>query len=392
MDRVRDRFRLTDADRLLLALTILVKVGVLATGAVAYAWLSGRLDLAGTFEVWNRWDAPHYLDLVVFGYRAVDAGDLVGPNGYRSVYPGDLPLYIVFYPLFPWAATAVNAVLDNPLASALTVSTLASLFVAPLMHRLVRHDHHPGVALRAAWFVLIFPTAYFLHIGYTESLFMALVLGAMLAGRGRRWWLAGLLGGLAALTRVNGLVLLLALGVEAATQWYEQPAGERRLRPEWAALGLVAAGFAAYLALNLVVYGDAFEFLRVQRTHWFKEAAPPWDAISGAFGWLSSDDPDTVLMHGLMELLFTAIGLAGVIASAFLLRPSLFAWMAGNWLLFTSTSFLLSIPRYTLTLFPLMILMAVLARRTWALVALSALSLAGFVYFAARFALGDWAF
>jgi hypothetical protein len=96
-----------------------------------------------------------------------------------------------------------------------------------------------------------------------------------------------------------------------------------------------------------------------------------------------------------MELLFTAIGLVGVIASAFLLRPALFAWMAGNWLLFTSTSFLLSIPRYALTLFPLMILMALLTRRTWALVALvalSALSLAGFVYFAARFALGDWAF
>ena len=386
------RLRLTDADRLLLALTVLVKVAVLAIGAAAYVWLRGRPDLAGSFEVWNRWDAPHYLDLVVFGYRAVDAGDLVGPDGYRSVFPGDLPLYIVFYPLFPWAATVVNAVVGSPLASAFVVAALASLLVAPLLYRLVRHDHEPDVALRAAWFVLIFPTAYFLHIGYTESLFMALVLGATLAGRGRRWWLAGLLGGLAALTRINGLVLLLALGVEAATQWYEQPAETRRLRPEWVAIGLVAAGFGAYLVLNQVVYGDAFEFLHVQRTHWFKEAAPPWDAISGAFGWLSSNDPDTVLMHGVMELLFTAIGLAGVVASAFLLRPSLFAWMAGNWLLFTSTSFLLSIPRYTLTLFPLMILMALLTRRTWALVALSAVSLAGFVYFAARFALGDWAF
>jgi hypothetical protein len=39
-----------------------------------------------------------------------------------------------------------------------------------------------------------------------------------------------------------------------------------------------------------------------------------------------------------------------------------------------------------------MILMAMLTRRTWAVVALSAVSLAGFVYFATRFALGDWGF
>ena len=74
--------------------------------------------------------------------------------------------------------------------------------------------------MRAAWFLLIFPTAYFLHIGYTEALFMALVLGSFLAARTERWWLAGLLGGLAALTRVNGLVLMPALPAEALTQWF----------------------------------------------------------------------------------------------------------------------------------------------------------------------------
>ena len=100
---------------------------------------------------------------------------------------------------------------------------IASLFVGPLMYRLVRHDETPDVALRSAWFLLIFPTAYFLHIGYTEALFMALVLGSFLAARTERWWLAGVIGGLAALTRINGLVLLLALPVEAATQWYTTP-------------------------------------------------------------------------------------------------------------------------------------------------------------------------
>jgi hypothetical protein len=379
-------------DRLLVGVTLALKLGVLVIGSLAYAWLSGGFDARGALEVWNRWDAPHYLDLVVFGYRATDAGDLFGPNGYRSVYPGDLPLYIVFYPLFPWLATAVNAVVGDPLLSALLVSTAASLVVAPLMYRLVRHDEPPGVALRAAWFLLVFPTAYFLHIGYTESLFLALVLGSFLAARAERWWVAGLLGGLAALTRINGLVLLLALPAEAFTQWLGAPRPERRVRPEWLAIGLVAVGFAAYLALNQVVYGDPFEFLRVQRDHWFKEAAPPWEAISTAFGWFRAEELESVILYAILELGFAALGLAAVVAAAFRLRPAYFAWMAGNWLLFTSTSFLLSVPRYTLTLFPFMILMALVARRTWVLALLSLVSLAGFVVFAARFALGAWAF
>jgi hypothetical protein len=60
--------------------------------------------------------------------------------------------------------------------------------------------------------------------------------------------------------------------------------------------------------------------------------------------------------------------------------------------LFLSTSFLLSTPRYVLTLFPLFVALALVSRRTWVLVALSAISLAGFVYFAGRFATGSWAF
>ncbi len=385
---------LEPTDRRLIGLTWAVKLAILAVGAVAYVTYSSAsfhepMDL---LRIWNRWDAPHYLDLVVFGYRAVDARDLFGPNGYRSVYPGDLPLYIVFYPLFPWLATLVNFLLNDPLASAFVVSTLASIFVAPLLYRLVRHDEEPAVALRAAWFLLIFPTAYVLHIGYTEALFMALVLGSFLAARTERWWLAGLLGGLAALTRVNGLVLIPALAAEALTQWLRRPPEERRLRVEWLAIGLVAVGFGGYLALNQAVYGTPFEFLTVQRVHWFKSLSWPWDGISGVFGWLRSPKFETVVMLGWMELLFIAIGLVATVHAALRFRLSWFAWMAGNWLLFVSTSFVVSVPRYALTLFPLYVSLALLSRRRLALVLISAVSIGGLIVFAGRFANGVWAF
>ena len=377
-------------DTLLVGLTLLLKAAVLIGGAAVYAWF--QTPAHGPLEVWNRWDGPHYLDLVVFGYRAVDDGTLVGPNGYRSVYPGDLPLYIVFYPLFPWLVTAVNWVVGNPLVSAFVVSGVASLFVAPLLYRLVRHDEPPDVAQRAAWFLLVFPTAYFLHIGYTEALFMALALGSFLAARTDRWWLAGLLGGLAALTRVNGLVLIPALAAEALTQWFEQPPGERRIRARWLGIGLVAAGFGGYLLLNQAVYGNPLEFASVQSSHWYKSLAPPWEAFSVAWRFLTQGTGEDPFLYGYLELLFAGIGLAVTIYAAYRFRPSWFAWMAGNWILFVSTSFLLSTPRYTLTLFPLFVAMAHLARNRWVLVAVSLVCLVGFVYFAARFATGGWAF
>jgi hypothetical protein len=197
---------------------------------------------------------------------------------------------------------------------------------------------------------------------------------------------------LAALTRINGLVLLLALPVEAATQWYMTPPEARRFRWDWLAIGLVAVGFGVYLALNWALYGTPFQFLIVQHDHWYKSLASPLDAINGALGWFGSDDPDSRLMYGFMELLFVGIGAVGTLVAAFRFRPSWFAWMLGNLVLFVSTSFLLSTPRYVLTLFPLFVALALPTRRVWALVGVSAVSLAGFVYFASRFATGAWAF
>jgi hypothetical protein len=390
-DRRMRRISLSNDEALLVWLTLGLKFLLLLGGLIAFLWLD--TGATGPLRVWNRWDTGHYTDLVVYGYRAQDVDALIGPHGYRVPRPGEMPLKIVFFPLFPWLATAVYAVIGNPLLSVFAVSAVSSLFVAPLMYRLVRADEARSVALKSAWLLLIFPTAYFLHIGYTESLFLALTLGSMLAARRSHWWIAGMLGGLAALTRVNGLVLLLALSVEAATQWMSQPRGQRQLRAEWAAIGLVAVGFGGYLALNQAVFGDPFKFVEIQRIHWFKELAPPWEGISAAFSYLPYPHlVEAQIFYSASELAFVALGLAATVFAAFRLRPSWFAWAAGNWLLFTSTSFLLSVPRYTLTLFPLMVAMALLARGRAAFIAISAISLAGFVYFAARFASGMWAF
>jgi len=381
------RVRLGRQDIELVGLTLTLKVVILLGGVVAYFLVSGSVP--DPFEPWHRWDAPHYTDIAVFGYRADDPGTLTAP-GYRQAYPGDLDLYIVFFPLYPWLVAAVNAMLGAPLASAFVVSSVASLFVAPMLYRLVAVDLGERIGRRSALLLLVFPTAYFLHIGYTESLFLALAFGSLWMARTDRWVGAGLLGGLAALTRVNGLVLIPALAAEAYLQWRTH----RRLDVRWAfALSLVAAGFCIYLVLNQVVYGDPFAFSEIQREHWFKDLSPPWEGVAGLGRWIFDSDADTAFMLGWMELLFVFVGLVAVVAAAVRLRASWAMWMAGNWLLIVSTGFILSAPRYSLALFALPVFGALLLDR-WrpvglVLVSLSAVAMA---YFACRFAIGLWAF
>jgi Gpi18-like mannosyltransferase len=379
--------RLTSrTDALLLSWTLFLKIGVLVLGVVALWVTSGHAP--DFLEPWHRWDAPHYTDIAVFGYMAHDPGNLVAP-GYEQVFPGDLDLYIVFFPLFPWLVAAVNVLIEAPVLSAFVVATAASLFVAPLLYRLVAADLGERIGRSAALFMLVFPTAYFLHIGYTESLFLALAFGSLWLARTQRWWGAGVLAAFAALARVNGLVLIPALMVEAYLQWRS----DGRIRAGWLSIGGVAIGFAIYLALNWSVYGDPFAFSEIQHAHWFKQLSPPWDGIAGFVRWIRDDDLDTALMLGWAELAFTAIGLVATVATAIWLRPTWAIWMAGNWLLIVSTGFVMSVPRYSLVLFGIVVWMALIAQR-WRTAGwvLAACSVAAMAVFAWRFAAGQWAF
>jgi Gpi18-like mannosyltransferase len=56
--------------------------------------------------------------------------------------------------------------------------------------------------------------SFYLSAIYPESLFLTLSIGAIYYARLQRWCLAGLLGGLASLTRPEGVLLTLAIGWE----------------------------------------------------------------------------------------------------------------------------------------------------------------------------------
>jgi len=320
------------------------------------------------FELWDQWDFGYYQKIAEFGYEARDGS-------------------LAFYPLFPCLLRLVAYISGSYLAAGLIISGIASVAAAVLLRRLVQLDYDSAVALRSVWFFLIFPTAYFLHVGYSESLFLALALASVLAARVDRWGLAGLLGAFCWLTRAAGAVLVPTLAVEAAQKY----STNHRWNPRWLWIALVSTGFAVYLLLNWRVTGDALAFLRTRKESFEQSFALPsagiWKTIKAHY-----PTPNEAEMVGAQELAFLVLGLICAIISWIKLRPMYAVWMTGNWILFASVNYFRSIPRYTLTMFPIFILFGLLSQnRFWAGV-LTVWSLLFFALFAVLFARGEWAF
>jgi len=194
--------------------------------------------------------------------------------------------------------------------------------------------------MRSVWFLLIFPTAYFLHVGDNEALFLALALGCILAARVERWWLAGILGAFCSMTRAAGIVLVPKLAVEAAQQYLvrsklcrhgaarslstvqiadvDRPhAGGYSTSPNvtcawnwrWLWIAMVPAGFVIYLVINWSVTGDPFAFLQTRQTSFEQSFASPLAGNRRAI-WAQYPTPREAEMVGAQELFFAGLGLS----------------------------------------------------------------------------------
>ena len=359
-------------DWLVIGWVLSIKILLFVFGAKSFRILEnkplpGRL---GWLDIWNRWDSLHYLQVAQFGYQAASV------------------MKAWFYPLFPWCIRLVTYVgINNYLFSGFIVSGCASVVAAILLRRIVRFDHDAESSRWAVWFFLIFPTAYYLHIAYAESLFLALALGSILAAISGRWWLAGVLGALSWMTRANGIILLPTLAIEAIHQWVVT----KRWNWRWLWIAIVPAGFAVYLFVNWKVTGDPFAFLGMRKQLFRMEVSWPWVGIRNAVG-NTGGPPKYAETVGVQELYFAVLGLVCMVLSWIKLRPIHAAWITGNWFLIASVTFLLSTPRYTLTMYPVFMLFGLAGRsRFWGAV-ITVWSLLFLALFSSVFVREGWAF
>ena len=313
--------------------------------------------------VWGRWDAVHYLDIATQGYQGTD---------------------MAFFPLFPLLIRIVGSLAGNHLVAGLLISNASFFFGLLYLYKLLEHEYDRAVARRAIFYVSIFPTSVYFTAVYTESLFFMLTVASFYYMRSRSWWLAGILGFLAALTRVEGVLLIVPFIIEWRAQ--DRAAGQKAMY-DLAAGILIPLGLAVYMAYLWVLRADPLYFSHVQ-SHWNRHLAMPWVSLANAIGKVLHGSGALVVANQSLEIAFTLLMIAVLLGGWHRLRPSYIAYMALSILVPMSTSNLMSMPRFALVLFPMFAILARWGERPWVNNVILAFSLPLLGLFTVLFA--DW--
>ncbi len=177
------------------------------------------------------WDAMYYLGIVRDGYHAYALADGYYDTAFLPLFP-----FVVRVLSLPWPQYAgLVAVLVSNGAFLVALGLLAKLGTPYLGRRR---------ANLAASLLAIYPFASAFAMAYTESLFLALILGAFLAAERRNRPLTGVLLALSCLARFQGLVLIVPLAIIFLRQDGWRPKASLL----WLLLGpLASLGFLTYI-------------------------------------------------------------------------------------------------------------------------------------------------
>jgi hypothetical protein len=269
----------------------------------------------------------------------------------------------------------------NVALAGLILNTVAIAIGLAGVHRLVAFDFGRRVAERPVFFIVLFPAALFLAAPFTEAVFLATATWALVGARDRAWLLAGTAAAMAALTRWQGVLLVLPLGWEAWCALRErrestvggldrtEPAdgselAERgELAERMASLGAVLApalALGAFVFYTSATVGrsvlDAQDAWGGRNFHW------PWEVAEASIRWIVDRSEKGIQALNLGTLaLFGGLGIVGlrrlpVVYSLYLWPPLLLLATRIQPTPLTSTT------RYLVPLFPAFVMAALLAR------------------------------
>ena len=313
---------------------------------------SGGISFSDFLEVWKRWDSQHYLN--------------IAENGYAGAIENGEHIFLVFYPLLPWLLRCLGFFFHDMRFCGILLSTICYGIGCIFLYKNAKTEFDKEAALTATFAISVFPFGFFFGSIMTESLFFAIASAFLYYVRQHKWSMVAILGFLACLTKVQGLILAFAVLVEL----FYSEGGVTLLRgKKWRDFlhkvlvpGCQAAvmlfGFVVYLLINYQVEGDPFRFLYYQSNHWYNGFAPIWTTLhyiiqNAITGWYTS----TGMCLWVPELLLFFVYIAGIVYGfRRKMRPMYLAYLIAFFLLTYSSSWLISAGRYTLSALPLFLL------------------------------------
>jgi hypothetical protein len=313
-------------------------------------------DPRGWASVWQRWDWLRYSSIAADGYTL------------RARHGAS----IAFFPGYPALLYAVHLFFRSWVYSGLLLSFVTGALACVALARIIALEGEAasldagGVRSASRTGVTLFlwaPAAVFMAAGYTEGPFLACTLWAWLAARRQNWLLSGVLLAGAAAIRVNGLFVLVGVGVLFLQT---RPRGVRAWLRAWP-LALPLLPVAAFMAYLHSLTGSWNAWEHAESTGWNRHLSFPWHTLANtwhyAFGrYLIAENA----WEYQLELVVTAIGAALVVWLAAKRRWAEFAYVLISVGTLATSHVYLSVPREMLTWWPLWAALGVwCVRRPW---------------------------
>ncbi len=324
------------------------------------------VDITALLTSWNRWDAANYTRIAQYGYRTI-----------RGHLGALLPYDTAFFPLFPWLIKSIAFLFGNHgyIIIGMILSNLALLGTLFVLYQIAADTLGDLVGRRTLLYLCIFPTAFFFFAAYNESLFLLFTASSFLAMRRQKWWLAGILGLFAALTRSAGIFLVIPylyeLWISRDSFMDSDQSISRKLLdmlPRVLPVVLIPIGTLIYSIYCWKLFNDPIAFATVQ-SNWDRQLTWPWVGIWSALGEIFGIQPfgSFFEVHLLLDLTATISFIVLAILGWRRLRMSYNIWIA--LLLFymlispsiARPDTLISNQRFVLEMFPAFITLAALS-------------------------------
>lgn len=312
---------------------------------------SRNYSLSPELFSWANFDGEHYLSLSIFGYKDREQ---------------------VFFPLYPMLISIFSKGFTNDLFTNLMYGTIvgiiishASLILALFyLYRLVTLDYSKKIALWTILILLLFPTSFYFGSVYNESLFLFFSVLAFYKARKGNWFLAGVFGFFASLTRIFGVILLPALLFEA---WQQKVS-----LGKYFYLLLIPLGLGSYIYYQNLTINDPLAFYNLQK-YVGEQRASNFVILPQVFfryiKMLLTVDKfapvyQTLILEVCAGIIFLILPIFGWFKK---IRPSYLIYAFITYLITTTQGSFSSLPRYAIVFFPSFIAFSLLIER-WKLV------------------------
>ncbi|MBC8508392.1 MAG: hypothetical protein H8D34_26345, partial [Chloroflexi bacterium] len=234
------------------------------------------------------WDSEYYLAIALGGYDNPNAPHLT-PAGVQTVvrdhvvtqsgssFSESISLSYAFFPFYPMMIRIFSYPLQvfgmNLIATAslagVIVSALGALMGMLALFDLSKDSLGEDGALRASFYLIIFPTGFFLAQIYTEGLFVGLAFGCLALLKRKHWLAAAILGVCATMTRAVGVALIIPMLVQwlRTGEWMDLDMEWRQIFHERIALRpfyhfmLAIAPLIAFTIWKFSYLGLAFDYI-----------------------------------------------------------------------------------------------------------------------------------